>query len=412
MLKIRLSVFLITILLITPLFSWADLASDLQNQINQKQTQIQELQKQIAQAKSAITATKGQATTLKNQIAKLESQIAYLESQIKLTQTQISQTNLIIGGLASDIQTQEISINKHIGDLGEIIRAIHEFDQESPFEIVLKNSNFSDFLNQIQYIQNLQTNVQNKLSSIKTLKQELEKQKADQEAQKTSLEALKKQLNGQSVALDSQAEEKSDLLSTTKNQEKQYQSMLTSLEKQQKQVEQEIYEAELKLQAEINPGLISAGKGVFLWPIKNSITQSYGCLLTSFARRSYPLCNDSKGGFHNGIDIDGDIGDPIKAAYNGTISGVGNDGKYSYGKWITINHGNGLTTLYAHLSAQSVSVGQKVKIGDIIGYMGSTGYSTGSHLHFTVFASDTFSIQSKWYGAVPIGGTLNPMNYL
>ena len=240
----------------------------------------------------------------------------------------------------------------------------------------------------------------------------LEEQKTEYESQKNQLQELNQELKGKTSVLDNQRDEKQDLLATTKNQEKQYQSMLTSLEKQQKQVEQEIYEAELKLQAEINPGLISAGKGVFLWPIKNSITQSYGCLLTSFARRSYPLCNDSKGGFHNGIDIDGDIGDPIKAAYNGTISGVGNDGKYSYGKWITINHGNGLTTLYAHLSAQSVSVGQKVKIGDIIGYMGSTGYSTGSHLHFTVFASDTFSIQSKWYGAVPIGGTLNPMNYL
>ncbi|MDD2730498.1 MAG: M23 family metallopeptidase, partial [Candidatus Portnoybacteria bacterium] len=79
---------------------------------------------------------------------------------------------------------------------------------------------------------------------------------------------------------------------------------------------------------------------------------------------------------------------------------------------ITIKHGNGQTTLYGHLSAQMVSVGQKIYSGQIIGYMGSTGYSTGSHLHFSVFATNTFEIQQKWYGPVPLGGTVNPLSYL
>jgi murein DD-endopeptidase MepM/ murein hydrolase activator NlpD len=412
MFKRLLLILLLSILLSGPFLVQANLADDLQNEINQKQTQIQELEKQITQYKNALSSTKNQASTLNAQITKLENQIAYLQTQIRLTQTQISQTSLKIGGLLSDIQTQEISINKHKNDLAAIIRIIAELDQVSPFEIVLTNNNFSDFLNQLQYVQNLQGSAQNNLTAIKDLKQKLETQKAEQETQKANLVSLNSQLKGQSVALDGQANEKTDLLVATKSQEKKYQSMVLNLEQQQKQIEQEIYEAEKKLQAEINPGSISAGKGILMWPIKASITQTYGCLITAFAKRSYPLCNNNKGGFHNGIDLDGDIGDPIKAPYSGTVSGVGNDGKYSYGKWITINHDNGLTTLFGHLSAQSVLVGQKVKMGDIIGYMGSTGYSTGSHLHFTVFATDTFSILSKWYGAVPIGGTLNPSDYL
>ena len=81
--------------------------------------------------------------------------------------------------------------------------------------------------------------------------------------------------------------------------------------------------------------------------------------------------------------------------------------------WIAIEHENGLVTMYAHLSLQSVNVGQEVSSGAIIGYMGSTGLSTGSHLHFTVYTSSSFSTKpSKIAGTLPIGATLNPFDYL
>ena len=189
--------------------------------------------------------------------------------------------------------------------------------------------------------------------------------------------------------------------------------MLADLQKKRDQIENEIYQAEEKLRLAINPSSIPGSKkGVLIWPIQKQLTQSFGCLHASFARKSYPSCDNGQGGYHNGIDIAASIGLPVKAALEGTVSGIGNLGKYSYGKWITVRHDNGLTTLYAHLSVQSVSVGQKLKTGDAIGYAGSTGYSTGAHLHFTVYASNTFQIQQKSYGPVPMGGSINPMLYL
>lgn len=419
MFKKPLYFFIIVILLyglFGPLFVRADLTSDLQNEIDQKQSQIQELEKQIAQYKAAISSKKGEAATLNAQINKLENQIKYLQTQIKLTQTRISQTNLKIQGLASDIQTQEVAINKQKENLGTILRTIYEYDQESPFELVLKNDNFSDFLSQFQYIQNLQNNVQDKLNKIKELKRQLENQKTESEDQKAELENLKNQLRGQSSVLDNQVDEKADLLATTKNQEKKYQVIVSDLQKQRDQIEKEIFAAEEKLRLAINPNsLPGVHRGLFVWPaISKTYTQSYGCLINSFARKSYPACNEGAGGggFHNGVDIDADIGDKIKAVMDGTVSGVGNLGKYSYGKWVTINHGNGLTTLYAHLSSQAIAVGQKVTAGQIVGYAGSTGYSTGAHLHFTVYATNTFKIEQKWYGPLPLGGSINPINYL
>jgi len=396
-----------------PAFVSADLTTDLQSEINQKRSQIQELEKQIAEFKQMLQTTQSQGATLKQQITRLETQIKKLETQIRLTQTKISAASLTIQGLSSDIATQNVELEKQKNNLGQILRTVYEYDQESPFSLILENSNFSDFFNQVQYVNNLQTSVQDELTEIKNLKAELQAKKTDYENQKSALQDLKGELHGQSLTLDNQKDEKQDLLTTTKNQEKQYQTTLTDLQKKRDQIEREIFLAEEKLRLAIDPNSIpGARKGVLAWPIQDPLSQTFGCIETKFAKRSYPECNNGKGGFHNGIDIDADLGDPVRAALAGTISGVGNLGKYSYGRWITIKHDNGLTTLYGHLSAQSITVGQKVSTSQIIGYAGNTGYSTGSHLHFTVYATNTFSIQQKWYGPVPLGGPINPLIYL
>lgn len=412
--RYRLLLISIILLLLQPQILRASLADDLQNEINQKRDQIQALERQIAEYKAAIDDKKSEATTLNSQIKKLENQIGYLETQIKLTQTQIAQAGLKIQGLSGDIQTQEININRQKENLTTTIQTINEYDQTAPFELLLRNNDFASALNQFQYIENLQGGLQEKLTAIKELKAKLEAQKTDYEDQKSSLENLKTQLRGQSLALDDQKGEKNDLLATTKNQEKQYQIMLSDLQKKRTQIENEIFAAEQKLRAAINQGTITGGKGAFIRPAQGALTQGYGCLVTAFARKSYPACNEGggNGGFHNGIDLAGRTGDQILAAADGTVSGTGNLGKYAYGKWITLKHDNGLTTLYGHTSVQLVSPGQKIKQGQVIGYVGSTGYSTGAHLHFTAYATDTFSIQQKWYGPVPIGGPVNPLLYL
>ncbi|MEK7578525.1 MAG: M23 family metallopeptidase, partial [Patescibacteria group bacterium] len=80
--------------------------------------------------------------------------------------------------------------------------------------------------------------------------------------------------------------------------------------------------------------------------------------------------------------------------------------------WLAVRHNNGLTTLYAHLSAKTVSVGQTVSQGQIIGYEGSTGFVTGPHLHFTVYSTNTFRVEKRWFGLLPLGGSVNPFDYL
>ncbi|MBI2625768.1 M23 family metallopeptidase, partial [Candidatus Parcubacteria bacterium] len=163
---------------------------------------------------------------------------------------------------------------------------------------------------------------------------------------------------------------------------------------------------EEKLRRAIDPsGVPGARPGVLAWPLEGVLSQGYGpTSSTGFINDGYQ--------FHNGVDIAASFGSPVRAARNGKVVGVGDLGRWAYGRWVAVEHDNGLTTLYAHLSLAAARLGQVVRRGDIIGYEGSTGFSTGPHLHFTVYASSTFRFEERPYGTLPIGGSINPLDYL
>lgn len=155
------------------------------------------------------------------------------------------------------------------------------------------------------------------------------------------------------------------------------------------------------------------------------------CITQYFGNTSFSTANPQvyNGAGHNGVDFSAPTGTPIEAALTGTVMDTGNTdavpGCYSFGKWVLIKHSNGLATLYAHLSSIGVSKGQAVATGDVIGNSGMTGYATGPHLHFAVYASQGVSVMSlaEYRGATspcasakmpvaPKDAYLNPMSYL
>jgi len=400
------SALIIGAMIILPFLSIAQTVDDLQKQINDKQAQIKELEKQIAAYQEQIKNHKAKESTLAKQISYLQTQIKQLEAEIKLTQTKISSTSLKIKQLSDEIDTKNLQITQQKNNISETIRTIYQYDQETPLGLILKNATFSDFLNQAQAVEALEIGLKEKLDTLNILRAQLESQKSDLLDQKSQLESLRDELAGKNAALADQKDEKNELLITTKNQEKKYQQMLSALQKQQQQIQKEIVNLEKKLRQLINPNSIPGrGLGIFIRPVPSVITQGYGpTSQTGFINDAYE--------FHNGIDFAAKIGDPVKAAADGVVVAIGNDGKYAYGKWLAIDHQNGLTTLYAHFSGYAVSVGQKVKQGQIIGYAGNTGFSTGPHVHFTVYATNTFSTNQRWYGLLPLGGSINPLDYL
>lgn len=401
---------LILIILILSLFKipigQAGLIENLKLEIEKKQKEIEELEKQANAYKETITAKQKEGKNLKNQIAILNGQIKKLETDIRITQSKISGVSLKIQELGLSIEEQKREITKQKQALAEIIQAIAEDDEETPLELILKNDNFSDFLNQIEYTELLQSQIQLKLESIQLLKTQLEKEKGSQEEKRNELDDLRAQLKGQNLVLGNQKGDKEELLQTTKNQESRYQNLLKEVEKKRQEIQREIYELEAKLQLAIDPNSIPGPRpGILAWPTQGRITQGYGpTSSTGFVNNVY--------NFHNGLDVASGLGTSVRAARDGLVRGIGDDGKYAYGKWLAVEHNNGLTTLYGHLSAYAVSFGQPVKQGQIIGYEGTTGFSTGPHLHFTVYATNTFRIENRWFGLLPLGGSLNPLDYL
>ena len=259
-------------------------------------------------------------------------------------------------------------------------------------------------------------------STIKALKEDFQNQQTQKESEKNNLQNLQSQLADQQTLVQSQKNQQNAVLKETQNKEANYKKLLADRIAKQAALEEEIRAIEEQIRVEINPkSLPTAGSGVLLWPLDNPVvTQYFGN--TPFATQN-PQIYNGKG--HNGIDLRAPIGTPIKAAQSGVITDTGDTDNYcrgvSYGKWILIKHENNLSTLYAHLSLIKVSPGQTVTAGQIIGYSGDTGYTTGPHLHFAVFATPAVeigSLKSKICGTtmkLPIAsynGYLNPLSYL
>ena len=382
----------------------------LREKIKERENQIIELEKKSKEYQKKIFKIQQEAVSLKRELNFFDSQIKGLNFKIKITQEKIDLLSLEIEKLNFEIEKTNKEIEKNKETLKRIIQNLYQIEKESLFLILLKHNKFSQFISEYQNFFNLQKYLKNHLKKLKDLKEDLKVKKEELQKDKKSQDDLKEQLKYQKIILNQKREEKEDILRKTKNKEIVYQGILKNLEIQRKKIIEEIEKLEEELRKKIKPeGLPTPYKGLLLWPVKGPVTQGYGP--TKFAQTHY----HSK--FHNGIDIGVPIGTPVKAAYEGRVVALGDQDKYcwrgAYGKFVVIEHPNNLATLYAHLSLIKVKEGQEVKKGEIIGFSGNSGFSTGPHLHFTVYDARTFIMkQSRYCGLMPFGGSINPMKYL
>ena len=395
---------------------------ELQEEINQKNSEVVEIEKEIEKYQIEIDKTLEEGKTLKNEISVLQSTTNKLKSEINLTNNKIDNTNFTIEKLDLEITDKSNSIKSRKDSLAEILRKLDEKESLSLLEILLAHDSLSDFFSDLERMEYLQKDINFSLDELKALKDELEQYQFDKTKEKINLQTLTVNLDDQKKIVETNKSQKNNLLSATKNKEENYKKILEEKLEKKEAFLSEISDLEMQLQIEIDPNsLPSVGSGVLKWPLDTvKITQYFGN--TPFATKN-PQVYGGKG--HNGIDFRASVGTKIKASASGIVEGVGNTdsvkGCYSYGKWILIRHNNGLSTLYAHLSLIKVGVGDSVATGQIVGYSGKTGYATGPHLHFTVYATQGVqitkfekSINCK-NALVPIADPsayLNPLSYL
>jgi murein DD-endopeptidase MepM/ murein hydrolase activator NlpD len=382
----------------------------LQNEITQKNSRLSEIEKEIAQYESALKEVGAEKSTLQKAINQLELERKKVQADIKYTENKISSTDLEINKLTLEISSTEKDIKKNEEAIREILRRMNISDNESLIEILLRHKNISEFWNAFEELETVKTSMSAKVHSLSLLKEELENNKLANTERRDELLDLKSQYSDQQNILTSNTATKAELLSATKNEEAEYQAMLKERQAVREQLMAEVRDIESQLQFILDPTTIpSAGSAVFRWPVDNPyITQYFG--YTKFALQSGAYKNN----MHNGMDLGAAVGTKIYAPLTGTVRATGNTdlvpGCYSWGKWALIDHPNGLSSLFAHMSQNSVVAGQKVNTGDVIGYVGSTGYSTGPHLHFTVYVTDGVEVKqfNQFKAVTSCGAALSP----
>ncbi|OHA45888.1 MAG: hypothetical protein A3A80_04415 [Candidatus Terrybacteria bacterium RIFCSPLOWO2_01_FULL_44_24] len=395
-------------LFLLPFVANGGLIDDLRQQIAAKSQEVKDLQQRAAEAKQSLAEAQSKERSLQNQIYKFNKQIEALELEIAVTEEQIDEVKLKIEEIEIKIKQTQEAINLEKSRIASTLQLIYETGPPDIVELSLNAKSLSSMFQNLYSVQKLEGELKTRLNVAQELSANLVKDEADAKAQENNLVALRTQLTLQQELTEDQRSEKNILLKDTRQQETVYQKSVKQLESQQTEIQKNIIALEAKLRFAIDPSSLPKGKGILSWPVNEvRITQYYGPTSeTGFINDGYQ--------FHNGIDLapSTGLGTPIYSAGDGKVIAVGNDGRYAYGKWVAIDHKNGLITLYAHLSKQAVSVGATVSKGDVIGFMGSTGFSTGSHLHFTVYATSTFEVIDRWYGPLPLGGHLDPLEYL
>ncbi len=404
-------------------FGDASKVDELKSKIAEKSGEMQKLEKEIQKWEGELEVVGKEKKSLNNEINYLNTTERKLNSNINLTNNKIYSTSLKIEKLAIDITDKKNDIEKNSLALAESIRSIHEQESYSILEIVLKNKSLSDFWNDLEGLQKIQSEIQLKTNKLKELKNGLETDKKSSETQKTNLANYKIELSDKVEIVENTKDVKNELLATTKNKESNYQAILAEKLALKKAFETELAEFEEALRIAIDPNSIpKANNTILAWPLdKVYITQYFGS--TPFATKNPQVYGT---GGHNGVDFRASVGTKMKASLDGEVWATGNTDiacpGASYGKWVMIKHSNGLSTLYAHLSMIKVNEGQIVSKGDIIGYSGNTGYSTGPHLHFGVYATQGVRVQNYNFRScqgkstvmplAPREAYLNPLSYL
>lgn len=377
--------------------------------IEDKNDDLKKLEKKEKKYRNIINLKQKEQDIINAQVKKLESESHKVQKTIEENEAEIKDLSNEIDRTKKEIEQKEghISLQKTV--LSQFLREKYQnYSKDTEYFTLLNIANNKS----TSHRDNISHATDSVGRFVKTIHTEQQKLKEDQEKledKSKRIEDAKHELEERNDYIEGSKNYKRVLASQVNVEEGKYQTKLSKVLEEQLAIQQEISNLSTNQIGTFSlSDLPSRSEADFELPIKKPfvITQGYG--KTSFS-------SHYKGGVHNGIDYVAQGSQSILAVADGKVKATGNMGRYGYGKWIAIDHGNGLVTLYGHFSSIKVDKGEKVKQGETIGKMGSTGFSTGPHLHFSVFAKTTFAVveSSSVSGVyIPTGATVNPSMYL
>lgn len=344
-------------------------AEDSESNLTNLQNQQQDLQNQLDESNEQLEEVQSQLSENLQQIEKLDEKIQQSEEKITQLDEQITQLQTEISDIQAKLEVAEKNYENQKQTMEKRLVAIYEAGDTRYIDVLLKSSNISEFLSNYYLITEITSMDQNLLDEVETQKKEIELSKQKLEKNQESLATALQTQTQTSTVLQNTKTLRQNYIARLSDEEKAKQAQIDEITAQYEAVNNQILEL-------AKQGLDTAYiGGVLAWPVPGytKITSNYGM-------RVHPITGQYK--LHTGVDISAPIGANFVAANDGIVTKA--EYNTAYGNMVIIDHGGGISTLYAHGSEILVTVGQTVKRNEAILKVGSTGYSTGPHAHFEV----------------------------
>lgn len=362
--------------------------AELNSEIEEKELAIDQLNRQIEQYKNEIAQKQSEEQSLQNDLDILENRIKKTELDIEAVSTEIDLVNTEIAVVESEIKDLEGHVETHREMIADVLREIQIQDRELSLELIFGTDSFSEFFDTLEQLESVSTDLKSAVDVARDARDALVIKQNEQETKKDQLEDLEDDLKDEQRRLDQVLGAKETLIVQTQQSESEYWNLLNQVREEQAFVNQQIAILQNEIEGKIDESDELGDSTLLSWPVSPT---DFG-ISAYFHDPTYPFRHLFE---HSGIDLPAYTGTPIKAAAPGYVAWA-RTGRL-YGNYVMIIHANGVATLYAHMSRIDVVPDQFVSRGETIGAIGSTGLSTGPHLHFEVRKN---------------GIPTNPLNYL
>lgn len=346
--------------------------------LDEVQNQIIQTNRKLAETKKKEKSVLGTLVKTQQELEQIDHNLAHLNNKIGNTEQQISVISSQVNKAESELNDVEAQLIGRKALLNKRLRTLYMHGYQNWLTYLFGGKDFTDFvsrfetvgrfaridINMIQSLQGQQKLIAEKKQEIVQKQQELN----DQKELFVQLKDQNKQAMNNKLEVTQKKRKELESIQGSRNE---LEKALDELEQTSKQIEAEIRQYQEKNQTTL-------GTGKYIWPVRGQIVQNFGW-------RIHPILRKRQ--FHTGLDIAVEYGRPILAADSGVVIFSGYNG--GYGKMLLIDHGSGFSTLYGHASALLVDKGQTVVKGQVVAKVGTTGLSTGPHLHFEIRKNGT-----------------------
>jgi murein DD-endopeptidase MepM/ murein hydrolase activator NlpD len=348
------------------------------DKLGEAQGQLKEIEGQIKQQQKLLDQTKKQERNLLSELKKLEDSIDKLENDLNGLDKKLKETENLVVQTEEEIIISQKELEEKIVVLNQRLVDIYEDGSVSYLEVILGAESFTDFINRIEFLERIVKHDVTLFEEVKAEKEALEIKKEQLEAKKKEIVSMKIEATNKKSEREVQLASRGKIWSEIRDDRVTQERMLDELEQTSRELESTIRQLQ---GGTVNTPTQVSGK--MAWPASGRISSPFGM-------RVHPIFKTKR--MHTGIDIAAGSGQPIVAAEAGKViysSATTGSWMGGYGNTVIIDHGGGISTLYAHASKVLVKQGQTVTKGQNIARIGSTGNSTGPHLHFEVRVNGT-----------------------